>query len=116
MMACCALGSVITEMFPASIRNFPSLARIMRESDWLKAPLGPDCAMVWQSAHAGGSDGGFTGDIAEKHITHRAHPVAAGIVRVLSDNSPPARSGNLQPKSLPCIQTPVLRSGLALPG
>ena len=46
MMACCTAGSVITEISPASIRIFPSPARTMRESDWLEAPLCPDCAVV----------------------------------------------------------------------
>jgi hypothetical protein len=37
-MACCVLGSVMSDVVPVSMRIFPSLDRIMREADCCGAP------------------------------------------------------------------------------
>src|SRR5208283_825110 len=96
-MACCVLGSVITDVAPVSIRIFPSLERIMREADSCGAPPCAYCVVVWQSAHAGGCGGdGSIGGTAPKayHARIRAARFGGAPRQAAADLKGARRSGH----------------------
>src|SRR5271157_759443 len=98
-MACCARGSVMTDVAPVSMRIFPSLERIMREADCCPAPPCAYCVVVWHSAHAGGCGGdGGIGDTAPK-----AYHARAGAAQGLTTPGKPAAAAWA---GRPCTRTP----------